>query len=197
LTGYLDTGDPTTTTVTISGIPESLTGSQYGYDVYVYALGGVAGRGGAYQVVNPTSGTAIRGYITAQSPVNPSTYTMVAPTTPPAYAEGTYIVFPGLTAADIRIEGTTADPWGIGSPNRAPINAVQLVPALAAGPAPEVEITSIVVNTDGTLTVTWIGGGVLEAAPAITGPWAEVPGAASPYTFDADQAALFGRIRVP
>jgi len=42
MTGYLDTGAPSTTTVKIAGIPDQLYGD--GYDVYVYALGGVEAR---------------------------------------------------------------------------------------------------------------------------------------------------------
>jgi len=56
-------------------------------------------------------------------------------------------------------------------------------------------ITSITRNTDGSLTVVWTGGGTLQAAPAVTGPWADVPGATSPYKVSPTQAALFGRIR--
>jgi hypothetical protein len=196
MTGYLDTGADTTSTVTISGIPEVLTASQYGYDVYVYALGGVPGRGGAYQVVNPSSGAVLRGYVRAQSPTSPSSFVMVPTTDPAAWGEGTYLVFNALTASDIRVEATTVDPYGFGEPNRAPINAVQLVPAIEPGPVPEVEITSIVINTDGTITVSWTGGGVLEAAPSVLGPWAEVEGATSPFTFPVEQQMLFGRIKV-
>jgi hypothetical protein len=195
-TGYLDTDADTTSTVTITGIPGSLTDSQYGYDVYVYALGGVPGRGGAYQVVNPDGGAVIRGYITSQSPTNSTSYVMVPPTDPPAWPAGNYVVFRGLTAPDIRVEGTTVDPWGFGSPNRAPINAVQLVPALEAGPVAPVEISSIVLNADGTITITWSGGGVLEAATAIDGDWTVVEGATSPFTFPVEEQALFSRIRV-
>jgi hypothetical protein len=43
--------------------------------------------------------------------------------------------------------------------------------------------------------VTWEGGGVLEAAPSITGPWGEIEGATSPFTFEATESMLFGRIR--
>jgi hypothetical protein len=57
------------------------------------------------------------------------------------------------------------------------------------------EFTSIVANVDGTITVTWTGAGALEAAPSITGPWAAVEGATSPYTFTQEGNALFGRIR--
>jgi hypothetical protein len=47
----------------------------------------------------------------------------------------------------------------------------------------------------GSLTIEWTGGGTLQAAPAVTGPWQDVPGAASPYTFNPTAAALFGRIK--
>ena len=50
-------------------------------------------------------------------------------------------------------------------------------------------------NTDGTITMEWTGGGKLEAAQTVTGPWQEVAGATSPYTFKPTAAALFGRIR--
>ena len=67
--------------------------------------------------------------------------------------------------------------------------AVVTVPQELTGPI------SIVRNEDGTITVEWSGGGVLEAATSVTGPWAEVPGATSPYTFTPSEAALFGRVR--
>ncbi len=130
LTGYLDTADATTTKVNIAGIPDALTAG--GYDVYVYALGGVAGRGGGYRVVSPT-GTVLKPYILAKAPANPSSYQeVVAGAT---HAAGTYMVFSGLKAGAITIEATSAAPQGTGSPARAPINAIQLVPtAVPAGP---------------------------------------------------------------
>jgi len=57
------------------------------------------------------------------------------------------------------------------------------------------QFTSIKANADGTLTITWTGGGTLEAAPAVTGPWTDVSGAASPYTFTPTSSMLFGRIK--
>src|SRR6185295_8767365 len=65
MTGYIDTGntDGTKATVTVSGIPADFTSG--GYDVLVYGLGGVAGRGGAYTIGGETKyGT---------SPLSPST----------------------------------------------------------------------------------------------------------------------------
>ena len=175
MTGYLDTGADTTSTVTISGIPEALT--EQAYDVYVYALGGVAGRGGSHRIVDPANGSVLRDYIKSQSPGTPTEHVLVPTDDPTVWGAGTYLVFKGLTSSSITVEATTVDPWGFGDPNRAPINAVQIVPSTDG---PLVEFSSIVNNGDGTITVTWAGGGVLEAAPAITGEWLEVEGATSP-----------------
>ncbi|MBK9140451.1 MAG: hypothetical protein IPM17_17110 [Verrucomicrobia bacterium] len=57
------------------------------------------------------------------------------------------------------------------------------------------QFTSIRQNANGTITIEWTGGGTLQAAPAVTGPWQDVPGATSPFTFTPDQPAQFGRIR--
>lgn len=57
------------------------------------------------------------------------------------------------------------------------------------------QFTSITRSANGTITVEWTGGGTLQAAPTVTGPWQDVTGASSPYTFTPDQPALFGRIR--
>jgi hypothetical protein len=64
-----------------------------------------------------------------------------------------------------------------------------------AGTSTPARFNSIVKNPDGSITVSWTGAGVLEAAPSVSGPWDEIEGAASPYTFEPESAALFGRIR--
>ncbi|HOW68264.1 MAG TPA: PA14 domain-containing protein [Candidatus Paceibacterota bacterium] len=64
------------------------------------------------------------------------------------------------------------------------------------GEAPEEEppvITGITLS-GGKITVEWTGGGTLQAAPTVLGPWQDVPGATSPYTFTPTDALLFGRI---
>jgi hypothetical protein len=61
-------------------------------------------------------------------------------------------------------------------------------------PDEQPEFTSIQKNANGSITIEWIGGGTLQAAPTVTGPWENVAGATSPYTFTPDQASLFGRI---
>ena len=68
---------------------------------------------------------------------------------------------------------------------------ILLTPAVTEPPA----FTKTTLNANGSVTVEWTGGGALEAAPSINGPWTAVPGASSPFTFTPDQPALFGRIR--
>ena len=68
----------------------------------------------------------------------------------------------------------------------------KLVPSTAT---PRPVITSIVKNADGSITITWTGGGSLEAALSLDGPWQTVPGATSPFTFSPGAPAQFGRIR--
>mgnify|MGYP003574996322 CR=1 FL=1 len=67
-----------------------------------------------------------------------------------------------------------------------------------AGDAPaDLRFTSVTRNANGSITVAWEGGGTLEAAATVTGPWAPVTGANSPYTFTpaANQPMMFARIR--
>ncbi len=61
-----------------------------------------------------------------------------------------------------------------------------------AKPAPK--FTSIKVSGTN-VTLTWEGGGTLQVANDITGPWTDVTGATSPLTTPADQARRFARIK--
>lgn len=56
---------------------------------------------------------------------------------------------------------------------------------------------SIVRNANGTLTITWTGTAVLETATSVTGPWTDVQGATSPftYTIPAGEQMRFVRLR--
>lgn len=62
------------------------------------------------------------------------------------------------------------------------------------GGADQPRITSIVKNANGSITITWEGGGSLEAAESLTGPWQTVTDT-SPYTVTPTQQILFGRIK--
>lgn len=128
--GYLDTGDPTTTTVNISGLPSQLTS---GYDVYIYLLGGTGGnRGGGYRITD-ASGNVLRDYQVGDGAVNPTTW--VRDLGLDHSDKGNYVVFRGLTASSIIVEATTEAPNGM---VRAPINAIQLVAATRDTTAPSV-----------------------------------------------------------
>ena len=134
MTGYLDTGAATTSHVTITNIPVELTST--GYDVYAYLLGGIPNKGGGYRILDAASKAVIKDYVLANASSN-ATYFVEVPQNLAAgvHGVGDYIVFRGLTASGITIEATTVAPYGtaaagVGDP-RAPLNAVQLVPAAA------------------------------------------------------------------
>jgi hypothetical protein len=111
--GYLDT-DARATTVTIVGLGPEFTGP--GYDVYVYALGGVAaGRGGDYTIAGQT--------LIGDSDTFPSTFNEdfgVDHTD-----VGNYLVFRGLTDPDFTLSAVGTTP--VGGTVRAPINGIQIV----------------------------------------------------------------------
>ena len=189
MTGYLDTGDATTTKVKLSGIPSAFTAGN-GYDVYVYALGGVAGRGGGYRIVS-TNGAVLKDYVLYTTPTNPTVYKEVAPATPTARAAGTYIVFKNLHASDIVLEATAAAPQGSGSPPRAPVNAIQLMPSKSSGSGGG-SFTSVT-KSGNNIVLAWTGGS-LETADAVTGPWT-ASAATSPATFPITGAKKFFRVK--
>jgi len=66
-----------------------------------------------------------------------------------------------------------------------------LVPS--AGEAPR--FTGITRNANGSVTVSWTGGGTLQSAPSVTGPWQDVPGATSPAVLTPTGGQIYGRIR--
>jgi len=66
------------------------------------------------------------------------------------------------------------------------------VPVTQGGAQPK--ITSIVKNANGSITITWEGGGTLQAAESVLGPWQDVT-SSSPYTVTPTQNILFGRIK--
>jgi hypothetical protein len=182
--GYLDTGAPSTTAVTITNISSQLTSN--GYDVYVYAIGGVGGRGGAYRILEAGTTNVLAPYVRVVGNTNSTTYVQ-APINPAKtnYAAGNYFVFTNLTASAITVEATTDHGYGFGGTPRAPINAVQLV-ALAGPTGPTVTIT----KSAGGVTITFEG--TLQSADTITGTWTDVPGT-SPLTVTPSGSAKFYR----
>lgn len=64
-----------------------------------------------------------------------------------------------------------------------------------AAPLEPPMFTKIMRNANGSITVEWSGGGTLQAGPTVAGPWQDVTGATSPFTFAPTEAMLFGRIK--
>jgi len=71
------------------------------------------------------------------------------------------------------------------------------VPQTVTPPPPQ--FTSVVRNANGSITITWTGTGTLQTATAVTGPWSDVTGATSPFTYTppAGEQMRFVRIRQP
>lgn len=175
MTGYLDTDAATTTQVKINDIPETLTGGG-GYDVYVYALGGVGGRGGGYRITD-AAGTVLKPYVLADSGTNPSAYVEVPQGAAGTRGVGNYILFKGLKATNIVVEATTTAPQGSGNPARAPLNAIQLVPSLTAPASASISVKK---TTAGGIEITYQG--TLQSSATVNGTFTDVAGAKSPYT---------------
>jgi hypothetical protein len=187
MTGYLDTGSPTTTGVTISSIPTDLTSA--GYDVVVYCSGGIGARGGGYRITDAT-GAVLADYVKAQGPTDPTGFVQVVPD-PSSYAVGNFIVFKNLKANKIVVEATTDNGFAFGGTPRAPINAIQLVaPSGLIGnvvTAPTISIARSGASPSITFT------GILQSAAKVDGPYAPVAGAASPYPVPLGASAAFFR----
>ena len=96
----------------------------------------------------------------------------------------------GQQIAEVALSGVTTLRVNM---NYGDVDYLMLIPTGAAGP----RIDSIVVNANGSVTVTWQGAGLLESAPSVTGPWTVVEGATSPATFQPTESMLFGRLRAP
>jgi hypothetical protein len=62
------------------------------------------------------------------------------------------------------------------------------------GSTEPVKFTGITRNANGSLTLTWTGGGKLQSAASLKGPWTDVAGAASPLTLTPNADAQFARI---
>ena len=135
MTGYLDTDNGAgVATVTVTGLgPEFTT---RGYDVLVYCLGGVSGRGGAYTIGSTTLfGTA---------PSNPSSH--VEDPGVDLTDTGTYVRFTNQHGASFTM---VADANNANGPNRnfrAPVNGIQILAA------PGYDFNDCLVPPGGTVT---------------------------------------------
>lgn len=116
MNGYIDpTSSSLPASVTITGLPASLTAA--GYDVYVYGGGDIrsANTRTCRYAIGTSSSTA--------SEVGPTATTFKGYTLARNGGTGNYVVFRNLTAASFTL---TATP-GTSTPSRAPVNGIQIV----------------------------------------------------------------------
>jgi hypothetical protein len=74
--------------------------------------------------------------------------------------------------------------------------ALKAYRAAGAGTPPQNAPTITAVTlAGGNIKITWTGGSTLQAAPEAAGPWADIPGAASPATIPATKSREFYRIK--
>jgi hypothetical protein len=121
MTGYIDTlgVGQEGASVTIANLPP-VQGFPF-FDVYVYTQGGANNRGGTYTIGSTTKEHLVQGAFTG---------TFVEDTIDPGTtANSNYIVFRGLSGTGFTLTATPT----LGSPARAPINAIEIV----ASPVPE------------------------------------------------------------
>src|SRR6185436_3636312 len=178
-----------------AGIPETLTAGN-GYDLYVYLLGGVgSGPGGGYRVLDST-GAVLKNYVLAKADTNPTGYKEVPQNLAAGvYGEGNYIVFKGLKASAITLEATTVAPQGVGTPPRAPINAVQLVPAAGTAPPPS-SLSLAIQLSGGKIQINWTDTAAVLQESTDFKTWTDLPAAKSPYTpTPGTRTAVFYRLK--
>lgn len=151
MNGYLDNGG--TATVTVTNLPSQLTAK--GYDVYVYAVFDTPNRGGTYSIVdglNPS--TVLSQPVGLNSDTNPTNYVQ-APMNTLANDTGNYIVFRGLTNANIQLMAVATNTGTA----RAVICGMQLVAAPAPGEAGSATGAAAVTNgLSGQLAISWNNG---------------------------------------
>jgi len=171
MSGYLDTGGATTTQIHVKGLPADLTTGKY--DLLVYALGGVATRGGAYRVLGADGVTVLKDYVAYQVYANPTNYVLVPPAAAGIWSAGNYIAFTGLSSSEVTIEATTDNGYAFGGTPRAPVNAIQFVsPSGLLNPVVTPTISITVQGTDIVITYT----GTLQSSTTVDGTYTNVAG---------------------
>jgi len=135
--GYLDTNDTSITTLTVSGLPASVTGLGYNVIVYYDGDNGTSHRAGRYEVNNVSqwgrdagvnfSGTFTEGQTTVDPTIaSGGVIDSVPAAVLNAVPAGNYMTFRGLTAPSFTLN-VQASVSASGT-NRAPLNGIQIVP---------------------------------------------------------------------
>ena len=119
MTGYLDTTNVSVTEVSVSGLDQVFAD---GYNIAVYIQGGVNGRGGQYTVETTNK---IGTLSLTQDSAFDGTFV------PGGMGGANFLVFEGFTDPDFTLTATPT----VGSPERAPINGIEIVHVVIPEPS--------------------------------------------------------------
>ena len=75
--------------------------------------------------------------------------------------------------------------------------AFKLTTPVTNRPPPVILITHTNIGVVFSLVITWNGGGILQSATTVVGPWINVTGATSPYVAPMDVPSRFYRVLLP
>jgi hypothetical protein len=144
--GYLDSSDTSTTSVTVAGLPASITGTPYSVILYYDGDNGGNNRVGKYSITGATTGNAAfwaldaanatfsGAYLLAQSPVDPLAGGGAMDSNPTAaltVPAGNFMVFTGLTGDTFTLLAQSS--VSSDATNRSAVQGIQIV----SGTVPE------------------------------------------------------------
>lgn len=138
--GYLDASDTSTTNVSVTGLPSSITSAPYSVIVYFDGDNGAINRVGMFSITGAATGNAVfwardaanstfsGTYIQAQSPVDPLTFGGGIDNNGPAaltMPAGNMLIFTGLTGDTFNLLAQSS--VSSDTTNRASIQGIQIV----------------------------------------------------------------------
>jgi hypothetical protein len=181
LNGFLDTTTNGAITLKLSNIPASYQSAGYSLYLYFGEPSATAGIVNANDTFGAISVGAITNYFHAIDLASWDGNYVLATDTNPGDASpplANYAVFTNLNSASltvsVRPHPTLGGPAGL--------SGFQLVANVTAN------VPLSIQSTNGTLVLTWAGGGVLQSKHALTDAWQDVSGATSPYMVPAPLA---------
>ena len=175
MTGHIYVGGGGEIDVALSGLDESYTGN--GYDVYVYYRSGSDLFKPGFSVLDGT-GATIAGPVTVMDSAAIG-FNGFYVASDGAGSAGHYYRFANLHAPEFTLKAVPVDRYAF-------VSGLQIVPALNL---------KIVRGPEGSLIVSWVGEGTLQWADDITGPWVDMTGQNSPYTFTPSGPGKFYRVK--
>ena len=178
MTGHLYVGGGAKIDIALSGLDETYTTD--GYDLYVYYRSGSGAFQPGFSVLDDT-GATIAGPVAVLDSLAIG-FMGIYVASDGAGSAGHYYKFSGLRAPAFTLEATPVVGYAY-------VNGLQIVPVVPGSKL------SIVRGAGLSLVVSWSGGGTLQSAEQIIGPWDDMTGQTSPYTVTPSGPGKFYRLK--